>query len=74
VQTGRGTPVLVTELQTCLAVSTEAEKQSLAIFFIFGPICVLQGGKYSARSEVSFPPFKTQIRPKTTKIESGGLF
>jgi len=34
----------------------------------------LQSGRYSARSEVSFPPFKTQIRPKIKKIVSEGLF
>jgi len=36
----------------------------------------LQSGKYSrkARSEVSFPPFKTQIRPKIKKIVSEGPF
>jgi len=33
-----------------------------------------QVGKYSARSEVSFPPLKTLIRPKITKIVSEGLF
>ena len=42
-QTGRGPPVLVTELRSCFAVSREAEKWSLAIFFTFGPIGVFKG-------------------------------
>ena len=35
VQTGRGPPVLVTELRTCLAVSREAEKRSRWPFSLF---------------------------------------
>jgi len=74
VKPGRGAPVLVTELRSCLAVGRKAEKKSLIICYVLCPICVSKGGKYSVRSGVSLPLFKTQFRPKTTKIESGELF